>query len=196
MTREAIVVAGPNGAGKTTFAHGFLDEFVDYVYLSADALAAEIDPADPTRARVQAGRQFFRRVEERVGQGDNIILESTLAGRGARRMLESLKRHGYTVTLVFVFLDSPEVCIHRIRERVLKGGHDVPTADVIRRFFRSRANFWTEYRFLTDRWYLFHNSGESFREVATGRGDDLVIGDEALFRLFLYDFVGRRNESS
>lgn len=58
---------------------------------------------------------------------------------------------------------------------------------MVRRFFRSKANFWRVYRDLADRWYLFQNSGESFQEVAAGQRDDFVVSDEMLFRQFLQD---------
>jgi predicted ABC-type ATPase len=181
-----MIVAGPNGAGKTTFARGFLQEF-DSAYLSADAIAAALDPEDPMRVRVRAGKEFFRQQGELARRGVDLVLETTLSGLGAKRTFDLLRRQGYVITVVFVFLDTPEVCIHRIRERVLKGGHDVPSEDVVRRFYRSKANFWKVYRELADRWYLFHNSGESFQEVAAGQQDELVISDEMLFRSFLQD---------
>ena len=58
----------------------------------------------------------------------------------------------------FLWVKSVDVALSRVRERVLKGGHDVPEAVVRRRFGRSISNFFSEYRRLADSWYLFDNS--------------------------------------
>jgi predicted ABC-type ATPase len=58
------------------------------------------------------------------------------------------------------------VTLSRIRERVLKGGHDVPEAVVRRRFDRSLRNFFHEYQPLVDSWYLFDNTGTTPAAIA------------------------------
>ena len=62
-----------------------------------------------------------------------------------------------------------DVALSRVRERVLKGGHDVPEAVVRRRFGRSISNFFAEYRGLADSWYVFDNSGGTPTVVAFER---------------------------
>ena len=49
--------------------------------------------------------------------------------------------------------------LKRIAARVRQGGHDVPKADVLRRFKRSQRNFETVYRPLADDWAVYENSG-------------------------------------
>src|SRR5512138_3713457 len=57
--RELIVVAGPNGSGKSILAYEYLDEH-PAIYLGVDEMAFKIAPADPTSARLSAGREYFR----------------------------------------------------------------------------------------------------------------------------------------
>ena len=45
-----------------------------------------------------------------------------------------------------------------IAARVKQGGHDVPRADVIRRFTRSWKNFAKHYRLLANAWSVYDNS--------------------------------------
>ena len=180
---NALVVGGPNGAGKSTFAREYLRQ-KDWRYLSADRIAAEINPDRPEDAKIQAGRAFVRQFDRSIEQREDIVVESTLAGKGIGRMLERLQEAGYTIDIVFIFLSTPDACVQRVRERVQRGGHDVPRPDVIRRFFRSVANFWDEYRYLTDRWYLFSNDEEEFQEVAFGEGPEYVVTDEHQFDTF------------
>ncbi|NBC16157.1 MAG: AAA family ATPase [Bacteroidetes bacterium] len=186
MPREALIVAGPNGAGKTTFARAYVAE-QPRPFLSADAIAAQLRPDDPTAARVDAGRVFFTELNTHIHSGESFVVESTLAGRGVQRIIARLHQAGYTVTIAFLFLASPAACIARVRERVRKGGHDVPVEDIVRRYYRSKRNFWRVYRHEVDRWQLYFNNGDDFELVATGEGKVLVISDESHYQLFLQD---------
>ncbi len=171
--RRLVVVGGPNGSGKSTFAEEFVSRY-GIEYLGADAIAAELAPEHPLSARVEAGKQFVRRLEAAIEAGHSRVVESTLSGRGLAHHLQNAKVAGYTVMLVFVTLDSPELCIARIQERVIQGGHPVPEADVRRRFGRARRLFWHHYRPLADSWQLFSNTGDGFDLIAAGAGDQII----------------------
>ena len=182
--QHIVLVAGPNGSGNTTIALAYADEH-DLPYLGADQIADEISPGQWDNVRIQAGRIFIRRVHEGIGNGESMVIESTLSGRSIRGMIQQAKRAGYQVSIVFVFLETPEHCISRVRERVLKGGHDVPEVDIRRRFSRSKDNFWNLYRYEVDSWYLICNSAELPQEVAIGQGAGFEIVDEVLYNQFM-----------
>jgi predicted ABC-type ATPase len=55
-------------------------------------------------------------------------------------------------------LPSPRLALRRIAARVRQGGHDVPRADVLRRFERGWLNFREHYRSLADHWEVYDNS--------------------------------------
>ena len=95
-----------------------------------------------------------------------------------------------------VFLENPGVCIERIRERVLKGGHFVPDADVVRRFYRSKRNFWNLYKELADEWYLIYNSKQQFIELALGQKGTYTINNKKLFNEFIIDIKEEKNNGS
>ena len=192
---EALIVGGPNGAGKTTFALEYLAGRPS-PYLSADAIAKEINPEAPEEAKVAAGKAFFRQLDALIQGGESFVVESTLSGLGFARAMERMRAEGYAVAVVFVFLASPDVCVARVRERVRKGGHHVPEADVRRRYGRSLGNFWDVYRFKADAWKLYQNTAEGFRGVAAGRGDAYVVSDDALFGQFLDDLSGEADAGS
>ncbi len=183
MAKSLIIIAGPNGAGKTTFARDYLREY-PHSFLSADDLAARLSPKQPDLAKIEAGRQFSRQLRESIQIGRNIVVESTLSGLSMQRILRQAKEAGFAVVIVFIFLESPEACVRRVKERVRKGGHDVPESDILRRFYRSGQNFWNIYREEAAAWFLFYNSGAVFQPVVFGDAETYKVMDEELFNLF------------
>lgn len=188
LSKYTVIIAGPNGAGKTTFVSEYLP-VSGAEYISADAIAASLvsTPAEFDRIRIRAGRLFLKRIQCLIQEEANLIIEVTLAGRGFRRIIHQLKNTGYSVTIVFLYLRSPEVCIARVRNRVMAGGHDVPEQDIIRRFYRSKRNFWGFYKDLVDEWGTFYNSGDSIQQVAAGESSRITVTNTELFELFRDD---------
>ena len=138
MPKNVIIIAGPNGSGKTTFASEYLRNS-DVEYISADAIAAKLvsTPEEMDTVKLQAGRLFFVEMRRLIESEKDFAVEVTLAGKGFERIISRLKRAGYTVTIVFIFLKSPEMSVARVRNRVEAGGHHVPTEDVVRRFYHA-----------------------------------------------------------
>lgn len=186
--KNVIIIADPNGSGKTTFASEYL-RYSDVEYISTDAIAEKLvsTPEDFDQVKLQAGRLFFQHIHRLIEAEKDFVVEVTLAGKGFARIICRLKQAGYTVTIVFIFPTSPEMCIARVRNRVRAGGHHVPTEDIVRRFYRSKRNFWHTYKNLVDGWDLIHNSGEHFQEVASGEGDQLTVTNEVFFEMFMQD---------
>jgi predicted ABC-type ATPase len=187
MSKQTVIIAGPNGSGKTTFAYQYM-KMASAQYLGADAIAEQIAPQEEVdKVKFKAGRAFFHQFSELITGGKDIIVESTLSGRGFQRLIPRLKQANYIITIVFIYLETPEICLKRVKERVYKGGHDVPEIDIQRRFYRSQHNFWHFYKEQADNWYVFYNSSDGFIEVAGGEGHYLTIIDEILFERFLQE---------
>ena len=133
-----ILVTGPNGAGKSTLV---LELFANNIFPSELALVnPDIIAYEEQVTPVVAGREALRRREELLQQKKNFILETTFSGNSEMRLIHKAKAQGYQIMLHFVSLESKALSMARIKMRVAKGGHDIPVADVHRRFERCYAN--------------------------------------------------------
>lgn len=154
-----VIIAGPNGAGKTTFAREFLTKQRGIErFVNADLIAAGLSPLRPELAARAAGRLVLKELDQLVAAKADFAFESTLSGRSYVDRIQRWKRAGYRVEIVFLQLQSPKLALKRIAVRVSQGGHDVPKADVMRRFVRGGENFEKLYKPLADSWALYDNS--------------------------------------
>jgi predicted ABC-type ATPase len=161
-----VVIAGPNGAGKTTFAREFLPRYVGLIhFVNADLIAGGLSPLRPELAALAAGRLFLRELDRLSKARLNFAFESTLSGLVYVGRLKRWKAAGYRIEIVYLCLRSPRLALRRIAARVRQGGHNVPQADVLRRFDRSWRNFQESYRLLADAWSVYDNSGSNPRLV-------------------------------
>jgi predicted ABC-type ATPase len=166
---RCVVIAGPNGAGKTTFARQYLPQETTIVhFINADLIAAGLSPLAPAGAALRAGRLVISEIERLSRDRESFAFESTLSGRRYVQRFKSLKTLGYKIEFVYLRVASPKLALKRIASRVRQGGHDVPKADVVRRFERSWQNFVNIYQPLADAWVVYENSGRI--AVAVERG--------------------------
>lgn len=157
------VFAGPNGAGKSTLAARQVRGRVPIV--NPDEIARTLPPARDGGVDVLgAGRIALQERERRVSARESFAVETTLTGRGELALIARAKEAGYAVRLFYVGLDDLALSVDRVATRVAAGGHDVPRADLFRRFDRSRGNLAAALR-LASRAFVLDNSGERRRRV-------------------------------
>jgi predicted ABC-type ATPase len=75
---------------------------------------------------------------------------------------------GYVIEIVYLRLASPRLALSRVAARVKQGGHDVPRADVERRYMRGWLNFLDVYRPLADYWAVYENSASKPKLLERG----------------------------
>ena len=173
------VVAGPNGSGKSTFALRYLPEYAGAVaYGNPDLMAQGMSPTDIRLSAIKAGKLTLERIAELIEAGTSFAFETTLSGRGHLRLLADAKARGYLIALYYLWMPEPAALPLRISHRVLAGGHDVPTADVLRRYVRSRANV-KDYALLADTLLVFYAVPAIQRLIYRRNGAALVL-DPAL----------------
>ena len=159
MEPTIYIFAGPNGAGKTTFASEYLPDFVHCTeFLNADLIAAGLSPFAPHTQDLRAAGLMLERIHELVAQSRSFSFETTLAGRSYSQLIPEFKSAGYRVELFFLYLPNADMAVERVRIRVRQGGHNIPEADIRRRYRRGLKNCFHLYRSLVDGWYLYDSS--------------------------------------
>lgn len=179
-----FIIAGCNGSGKTTASYSVLPEMLECTqYVNSDEFAKSIAPFDPDSASVSAGRFMLMRIKYLFDRKEDFCIESTLATRSLLRMLREAKANGYTVTLIYLWLNSPELAIARVHDRVLAGGHNTPEPIIRRRYLMGIKYFFDEYIPECDRWILADNSKTPFTVIAEGSKDIVHIKDSEKYEL-------------
>ena len=168
-TPRCIVIAGPNGAGKTTFAREFLPMGAGIVhFVNADLIAGGLSPLRPELAALSGGRLFLGELDRLARARADFAFETTLSGLVYVHRLRLWKAAGYRLEITYLCLHSPQLALRRIAARVRQGGHNVPRADVLRRFRRGWANLHRHYCPLADTWAVYDNSGATPRLLEQG----------------------------
>ena len=139
--KNLYVIAGCNGAGKTTASYSILPEMLDcQEFVNADEIAKGLSPFQPESASFAAGRLMLNRIRQHISQETEFAFETTLSTLSYAPLLREAKKSGYEITLLFFYLNSPELAIKRVSTRVKEGGHNIPE-DVIRRRYERGLRF-------------------------------------------------------
>lgn len=128
---SCILLAGPNGSGKSS---AFAKLNLEGVWINADEIAKTIPANDDGKSTdIQAGRAALRYIAEMIETRQSFIFETTLSSQQSIRLMRDAKSAGFTIGLYYVALDSVERNVERVRQRVMKGGHDIPEENIRRR---------------------------------------------------------------
>ena len=182
--KTLYIIAGANGSGKTTFAMTY-SQLKNLYFINADEIAKEYDPHDLEKYKIKAGREFFRQVQVYLeDKEESFILETTLSGKYLEKIIAKAKQKKFKIVLIYLFLDDDTENILRVKNRVLNGGHNIPTEDIKRRYIRSRKLFISLYRNIVDKYLIFYNGDDNYELVA----EDNEILDEDLYTQFIKGF--------
>ena len=183
---DVIIVAGPNGAGKSTSAPILLQGLLCFEnFVNADVIAQGLCAFEPEKAAIPAGRIMLTRIHELAIKKESFAFETTLASRTFYSFIKKLQIEGYQFHLVFLWLNSINIAIARVQERVSMGGHFIPKETIIRRYFSGLNNFFQLYKKISTSWSFYDNShAEKLNLIAAfHNGIESILEKEIWLRL-------------
>ncbi|MCD8093243.1 MAG: zeta toxin family protein [Bacteroides sp.] len=182
--KQLYIISGCNGAGKTTASYTVLPEVLQCKeFVNADEIARGLSPFNPEGMAIEAGRLMLKRISELMREGESFSIETTLATRSYAQLIQQAQVQGYKVSLIYFWLNSPELAIGRVRRRVSEGGYDIPEEVIRRRYQAGIDNLFGIYMSCVDYWLMADNSQENRVIVAEGGRNTLTeIHDVELFK--------------
>jgi len=157
MKPTMIVLAGPNGAGKSTLYHmrvapSFAGPFINADIIQRDELRDPSPAASYEAARIAAARRA-----ERLAQGRDFVTETVFSHPSKLELIDEARTKGFTVIVMHLGVDTPDLSVARVGARVEEGGHIVPEDKIRDRFVRG-APFIRRAVLMADRGMVFDNS--------------------------------------
>lgn len=160
------IYAGVNGAGKSTlYDSEHMDAGIKRV--NADEILMK-NGGDWRNVKdiMTASKEAIRQVNRYLMDGVSFCQETTLSGKSILNNIKEAKERGFSIMLLYVGVDSPEIAIERVKARVQKGGHGVAEEDIRRRYYRSLDNL-KEVLPYCDCIKIYDNSGESLVNIVS-----------------------------
>lgn len=157
--KNLYVIAGCNGAGKTTASFTILPEILDCKeFVNADEIAKGLSPFQPEKVAVEADRIMISRINNLLEDKLSFAFETTLATKSYKNKILLARNKGYTVTLLFFWLQTIDLAKERVATRVLEGGHNIPKDVIERRYINGIKNLFSIYMPIVDELMIFDNS--------------------------------------
>lgn len=138
--KQLWILAGGNGAGKSRFYETYLKD-KNLSFVNADRLAKEISEEQNDEVSKAAQSQAMNACLQKIQNGETFCFETVFSHESKIDLIKKAKANGYSVNLVFIHLEKPELNVARVFQRVENGGHDVPFEKIISRIPKSVENF-------------------------------------------------------
>lgn len=136
------LLAGPNGAGKSTLykaavTEGLIPRSAPFVNADLHEAAKLQHIADPLK-RSKAARNWADAERTRcLKAGASFVSETVFSHTSKLDLMAAAKRAGFTVVLLVVCVDDPQILLGRVAQRVEEGGHPVPPERILSRYPRT-----------------------------------------------------------
>ena len=162
------IVAGVNGVGKSSLSGVLKSERDNLGYIvNVDKLSYE-NRCSP----LEAGKIAIEKISQFLTKEISFSQETTLSGKRTASTVKLAKEKGYSIELFYIGLNSSEECLKRIRNRVEKGGHDVSSVDVLRRYKKRFEDLLKILPYCDDARFFDNENG--FIEVGEYRNGEVI----------------------
>lgn len=178
---DLFIIAGPNGAGKSTEVKRFLPQQMRCrEFVNADLIAAGLSPFAPDTVAFEVGRIMLKRLRDLFERRQDFSFETTLTGFGYTHLLREMKEAGCRIRLDYLWIPDLNITRSRVRQRVKKGGHDIPDEVQQRRFGKRLRLLLEHYRPLVHYWRIHDNTHHDPHLVVEEEDGRLWVRDASL----------------
>lgn len=158
MKSTMIVLVGPNGAGKSTLyeirvSPSFAGPFINADIIQRDELRDPSPAASYEAARIASSRRA-----DYLAQGRDFVTETVFSHLSKLELIDEARTRGFTVIVMHVSVDTPDLSVARVGARVEEDGHVVPEGKIRTRYVRGTPLIRTAV-LKADRGMVFDNSG-------------------------------------
>ena len=177
-----FIISGCNGSGKTTASYAVLPELLGCSeFVNSDEFAKSLSPFSPEKASVGASRFMLLKMRLLLERKADFAIETTLATRSMLKMIKDAQKEGYFVTILYLWLNSPDLAVARVKARVAAGGHNIKEETIRRRYSVGLHYLFRDFMPLCDRWILCDNSEDRLEVVAENSGSGLTVRNPEKF---------------
>ena len=182
---DFFIIAGPNGAGKSTVAKDILPAVGCENFINADEIARGLNPLYPEKVPYAAGKLMLETIKKYQNERKTFGIETTLSGKVYLKIIEDLKKQGYKICLIYIYLSSDKLAIKRVKSRVADGGHNIPETTIKRRYIKGLQNLTRLYWSQVDNLLIFNNINK-FKPVYSiarmDKGNKEIISDKEIYQ--------------
>ncbi|MCI9172949.1 zeta toxin family protein [uncultured Duncaniella sp.] len=181
MQPSLYIIAGCNGAGKSTASFTLLPDLLNCKeFVNADEIARGLSPFNPAEMAILAGKLMLRRIEDLLEAHTSFAIETTLSAKSYATLIHKVRRLGYRINLLFLWLSSVAQARDRVAHRVQEGGHNIAPDVIERRYYAGLANLREIFLPIVDTWVIVDNSRGENEIVAT---NNTVYNPEKLSKI-------------
>lgn len=122
--------------------------------------------------RMKGGKEAISLINSCLEKGINFTQETTLSGVRTLKTVKRARELGYCIKLYYIGVSSCGESLERIANRVRKGGHDIPSEDVERRFEKRFDDLERILPFCNE--VKFFDNENGFAEVAEYKNGEII----------------------
>lgn len=170
--KKYTIIGGVNGVGKSSLTGVLVGEYNDFgIVIDTDSLTAKLGGD-----KLKGGKEAIRIINDCLEKGINFTQETTLSGKKTMRTISSARKKDYYIRLYYVGISSADESISRINNRVRKGGHNIPSEDVKRRYKKRFEDLISILPYCDE--VHFYDNENGFVDVGEYRNGNIIFSRE------------------
>ena len=141
MSKNLYLFAGVKGVGKSTMYNSQIEEGIKQsIRINTDEIVRTFGDWKNNADQIKAAKIAIKLRNHCFEEGKSFNEETTLTGKTILKTIDRAKELDYKIYLYYIGVDSPEIAKERVRNRVLKGGHDISSEVIEKRYYESLEN--------------------------------------------------------